>query len=161
MSERTRGSMWMRLREGFRKGRRAGFLALGSLMLALGVIGVFLPIMPTTIFLILAAWCFGRSSPRLEAWMLYHPRFGPPLRQWREHGAVPLRAKLMAVCGMTLGYVLFWFGSQPELLTAGVVGFFMFSVAIYILSRPDPGVLEGAALVPKPHTERVEILQKE
>ena len=75
----------MRLRRAFGEGQRVGFLALGGLMLALGIIGAFLPVMPTTIFLILAAWCFGRSSPRLESWMLDHQRFGPALRQWREH----------------------------------------------------------------------------
>ena len=89
----------MQMPRAFRAGRRAGFLALGGLMLALGIVGAFLPVMPTTIFLIVAAWCFGRSSPRLEAWMLDHPRFGLALRQWREEGAVPLRAKLMAVFG--------------------------------------------------------------
>jgi uncharacterized membrane protein YbaN (DUF454 family) len=128
----------MRLRSAFREGRRAGFLALGGLMLALGVIGAFLPVMPTTIFLILAAWCFGRSSPRLEAWMLDHPRFGLALRQWREEGAVPLRAKLMAVFGMAFGYVLFWFGSEPTPIIAGTVALFMLSAATYVVSRPEP-----------------------
>ncbi|MGE3989838.1 YbaN family protein [Pseudorhodoplanes sp.] len=128
----------MRLRRVLRDGRQAGFLALGGLMLALGVIGAFLPVMPTTIFLILAAWCFGRSSPRLEAWMLDHPRFGRPLRQWREQGAVPLRAKLMAVSGMALGYTLFWFGSQHTPLIAGMVALFMIAAAIYVVSRPEP-----------------------
>jgi uncharacterized membrane protein YbaN (DUF454 family) len=128
----------MQMPRAFREGRRAGFLALGGLMLALGIIGAFLPVMPTTIFLIVAAWCFGRSSPRLEAWMLDHPRFGLALRQWREEGAVPLRAKLMAAFGMTIGYALFWFGSKPTPLIASIVALFMLSAAAYVVSRPEP-----------------------
>ncbi len=128
----------MRMRRAFRGGRQAGYLALGGLMLALGIIGAFLPVMPTTIFLIIAAWCFGRASPRLEAWMLDHPQFGPPLRQWREQGAVGLRAKLAAVFGMASGYALFWFGSEPTPLIAVAVALFMLSAAIYVVSRPEP-----------------------
>lgn len=54
----------------------------GWLMVALGFIGALLPVMPTTIFLIAAAGCFARSSPRFERWLLDHPRFGPPLVAW-------------------------------------------------------------------------------
>lgn len=108
------------------------------MMLLLGVIGAFLPVMPTTIFLILAAWCFGRSSPRLEAWMLDHPHFGAVLRDWREHGAVPRRAKLMACAGMTLGYVLFWIKAQPTAPAALLVAAFMIGSALYVVSRPKP-----------------------
>ena len=63
---------------------RAIWLVLGCVMVALGVIGAFLPVMPTTIFLILAVGCFSRSSPGLEKWLLDSPTYGPSLRAWRE-----------------------------------------------------------------------------
>jgi uncharacterized membrane protein YbaN (DUF454 family) len=117
---------------------RAMYFTFGCLMLALGFVGAFLPVMPTTIFLIFAAWCFARSSPRLEAWLLDHPRFGPGLRQWRDHGAVPFRAKLMAVAGMVAGYGLFWIASEPSPLAAWTVAAVMVASAIYVASRPEP-----------------------
>ncbi len=113
------------------------FLA-GLLMLALGVIGAFLPVMPTTIFLILAAWCFARSSPRLEAWLLDHPRFGPTLRDWRQYGAISKRAKAWASAGMAAGFAIFWIGARPSiwlwLLVAAIIG----ACAAYVLTRPLP-----------------------
>jgi len=119
-------------------GRRMLFVVLGCLMLLLGLIGAFLPVMPTTIFLILAAWFFGRSSPRLEAWMLDHPRFGPVLRDWRAHGAMPCRAKLMACGGMATGYLLFFLGARPALWLAITVATFMIGCAAWIITRPEP-----------------------
>ena len=68
---------------------RLGWLAMGWICVALGIIGALLPLMPTTIFLILAAGCFARSSPRLEAWLLDHPRVGPTLRAWRRRDRPP------------------------------------------------------------------------
>lgn len=123
--------------------RRAGFVALGFVFLALGIIGAFLPIMPTTIFLILAAWAFGRSSPRLEAWMLDHPKFGGVLRAWRAHGAIPRRAKWMACIGILLGYVVFWISASPGLLLAVVVGLGMLACALWIVTRPEGPVASG------------------
>ena len=110
-------------------------------MLMLGIIGIVTPLLPTTIFLILAAWCFGKSSPRLEAWMLNHPRFGPSLRRWREEGAIPRRAKWMAVTGMSIGYALFWMQVRPGWMLASVVGVFLLGSAIYVVSRPEPTVI--------------------
>jgi hypothetical protein len=75
---------------------RLGYLALGFLFVGLGVIGAFLPVMPTTVFLIGALWAFSMSSKRLEDWLLHHPRFGPRLVEWRAHRVIPLRAKLFA-----------------------------------------------------------------
>ncbi|MBD0413614.1 YbaN family protein [Oryzicola mucosus] len=118
--------------------RRSGYLVLGFLMLALGVIGAVLPVMPTTIFLILAAWFFGRSSPRLEAWLLNHRRFGPSLRAWREEGAIPRRAKLLACLGMASGYGIFFITVQPGLWLALGVAVFMLGSAFYVTTRPEP-----------------------
>jgi uncharacterized protein len=113
------------------------FACAGGIMLMLGIIGIVTPLLPTTIFLILAAWCFGKSSPRLEAWMLDHPRFGPPLRRWRTEGTVPRSAKLMAVTGMTIGYALFWLHARPSWPLAAVVALLMLGSAIYVVSRPE------------------------
>lgn len=121
--------------------KRLAFACAGGVMLMLGIIGIVTPLLPTTIFLILAAWCFGKSSPRLEAWMLNHPRFGPSLRRWREEGAIPRRAKWMAVTGMSIGYALFWMQVRPGWMLASVVGVFWLGSAIYVVSRPEPTVI--------------------
>lgn len=113
------------------------FFILGCVMLLLGIIGVVVPLMPTTIFLILAAWAFGKSSTRLENWLLNHPRFGPVLRNWREHGAMSRHAKLMACGGMALGYGLFIAGARPQLWLALAVALPMLACAAWIIARPE------------------------
>lgn len=117
---------------------RPVYLVLGFVMLALGIIGAFLPLMPTTIFLILATWFFARSSPRLENWVLSNRRFGPVIRDWREQGAMSTRAKILACSGIALGIVLFWIAARPGywLWLGGAA--FMGGCAAYILTRPKP-----------------------
>jgi uncharacterized membrane protein YbaN (DUF454 family) len=134
-----------RYRSVYHVGRRAGFIALGFVFLALGIIGAFLPIMPTTIFLILAAWAFGRSSPRLEAWMLNHPQFGGVLRAWRADGAIPRRAKWMACGGIAVGYVVFWISAAPSPWLAGIVALAMLGCALWIITRPEGPAVPPAA----------------
>jgi uncharacterized membrane protein YbaN (DUF454 family) len=75
---------------------RGLYLFGGFTAIVLGLIGLLLPIMPTVPFLILAAWCFGRSNPAWEQRLLDHPRFGEPIRNWREYGAIGRTAKLAA-----------------------------------------------------------------
>ncbi|MFB9947667.1 YbaN family protein [Rhizobium puerariae] len=115
------------------------FLGLGWLFVAIGVAGAFLPVLPTTPFLLLAVACFARSSPRLEAWLLEHPKFGPPLRDWREKGAIPRKAKIAAVVMMTLSYAIFWFGTSPPFWRAVLVAALMIGPAIFVVTRPEPG----------------------
>ncbi|MGE6331883.1 YbaN family protein [Stenotrophomonas sp. NPDC077659] len=114
------------------------WFALGWLMVGLGVIGALLPVMPTTIFLILAVGCFARSSPTFEQRLLAHPRYGPPLRLWREQGAVSHKGKVFASVGMAVGFALFYWGAQPSWRLLLGVGLFFAVSAGYVLSRPAP-----------------------
>jgi uncharacterized protein len=88
--------------------QRAGWTAAGAASLALGVLGIFLPLLPTTPFVLLAAFCFSRGSDRVEAWLLAHPRFGPMVADWRARRAIPMRAKQLAWVMMALGSSWSW-----------------------------------------------------
>lgn len=76
--------------------QRGLLLAAGMVFLVLAVVGMFLPLVPTTPFLLLTAACFARSSERLHRWLLDSPAFGPVLRDWEERGAVRLHVKVLA-----------------------------------------------------------------
>lgn len=83
--------------------RRGLWLVAGLLSLATGIVGIFLPLLPTTPFVLLAAFCLSRGSTRAERWLLGHPRFGPMVRDWRATRAIPWRAKQLAWAMMALG----------------------------------------------------------
>ncbi|WP_415806056.1 YbaN family protein [Bordetella muralis] len=114
------------------------YWALGMLMLVLAVVGAVLPVMPTTIFVILAAACFGRASPRWEAYLLQHPQFGPPLVAWREQGAISARGKAFAVAGIAVGLAVFWLTVDPVWWLGALVSLFMVGCAVWLLTRPAP-----------------------
>lgn len=82
----------------------------GTLSLVLGIIGIFVPLLPTTPFLLLSAAAYFKSSPRLYAWLMNHPQLGPYIRNFRENKAIPLRAKVISVAllWVTMGYCLFF-----------------------------------------------------
>lgn len=117
---------------------RPVYFAFGVLMVLLGIIGIFVPLMPTTTFLILAAWCFARSSKRAEAWILNHPRLGPPVVAWRQNRAIARRHKAMSLGGMTLGLVLFIVTAHPAWWVACLVALVLLTLALFIATRPEP-----------------------
>jgi len=84
---------------------RALYLTLGLASLAVGIVGVFLPLIPTTGPLLIAAFCFGRSSERLEAWLLGHPRLGRFISDFQSGRGIPRRTKVVAVVAMTGAFI--------------------------------------------------------
>ena len=80
----------------------------GFLCLIVGVVGLVLPLLPTTPFVLLAAYCFSRGSARWEQWLLHQPQLGPMVQDWRTHRAVPLRAKQLATLMMTVSSIASW-----------------------------------------------------
>jgi uncharacterized protein len=122
--------------------QRAAWAGAGGLCLVLGVIGIFVPLLPTTPFVLLAAFCFSRGSTRVERWLLAHPRFGPMVVDWRARRAVPRRAKQLATLMMTLGSAWSWWVMPapwrwlPPLCCA--------AVALWLWRLPDAGPAAAA-----------------
>ena len=113
---------------------RYALLTLGWVSVALGVIGIFLPVLPTTPFLLLAAACFMRSSKRFYEWLVNHPRLGPWIRDYLEGEGIPRKAKVYAISLMwlSIGFScwlvpLFW--ARLFMLTSAVL------VSLYILRQ--------------------------
>ncbi|MFN7729154.1 MAG: YbaN family protein [Bdellovibrio sp.] len=115
--------------------KRQTYFVLGLLNVALGVLGAFLPLLPSTCFFIFGAYFFGQSSERMETWILRHPRFGPTVVQWRKNRSIPLSAKIMASLGMSLSFaILFFSGRSPVFLGFG--GLILGISALYVWTRP-------------------------
>jgi len=112
------------------------WLALALVFVGFGSVGAVLPLVPTTPFLLLAAYCASRSSPQLHAWLYSHPRFGPLLRDWRDHRAIRPRAKITALLLLAASWLLMWLTvpSDPARLAASAV---MALVALFLATRPS------------------------
>ena len=103
--------------------------------MGLGTLGVFLPVLPTVPFLLLATFCFARSNPVWEQRLLDHPRYGPPLRQWRERRAISRKGKQGALIAMAAGVVLTAVtAGWPWVLIPAVT---MGSVGVWIWTREE------------------------
>jgi hypothetical protein len=126
---------------------RVAYLGLGVLCVGLGIVGAFLPVMPTTVFFLIAVWAFSKSSTRLEKWLLDHPRFGKRVREWREHRSIPLPVKLTAWGSMLASLtVMFLVDAGPIAIASA--GAFMLVGAVYIASRPSRP--SSSSVAPRP-----------
>lgn len=117
--------------------RRLLYLGFAYLCVGLGLIGVFLPILPTTPFLLLAIWSGAKGSARFKWWLLRHPKLGPGLRLWYRQGAIPRRARWVAVSFMALSWLLIYAkGSSPFVLILTAV--ILCCAATFVATRPEP-----------------------
>jgi uncharacterized protein len=112
------------------------FFVLGVVFLVVGVTGIVLPLVPGTVFLILAAACFTRSSPRIEKWLVSHPVLGPPVVKWRETGAIPRWVKWIACLSLAISWLVVLASDAPGIGRAASFVIFL-GVAVYIVSRPE------------------------
>lgn len=110
---------------------------LGTVSVSIGFINVFIPLMPTTVFLIIGVWAWGKGAPELKARLLQHPKYGPPLRDWENGGRISRRGKHMAACGMAASFVIsaLLIGAKPA---TAVVGACLLAVALWLWKRPEP-----------------------
>lgn len=112
------------------------YLVIGWIFTGLGFVGVFLPLLPTTPFLLVAVWAFSKSSPALKKWLYEHPKFGPYISDWFDHGVVSQKAKILSVSMMALGlgFTVYSSGNIYVILTVTMV---LVATATFIMTRPS------------------------
>ena len=116
---------------------RITWLVVGLLALALGAIGIALPLLPTTPFILVAAFAFAQSSEKLHQWLLDHNVFGPLIDNWQRHGAISRRAKVLSVVSMAaLLLISLALAAPPAVIIVQLV--VLGGAALFILTRPEP-----------------------
>ena len=110
-------------------------LGFGWLNVGLGVIGVVVPGMPTTVFLIIAAWAFSKSSVRFQRWLWNHPRFGSLIRAWHEHRVIPMRAKVLAAAMMAASFLYVTVFVAESWVLPAFLAAVLVPAGAYVLSR--------------------------
>jgi uncharacterized protein len=117
--------------------RNAAWRILGTVSVTIGVINAFLPLLPTTEFLLIGVWAYGKGAPELRERLLAHPRFGPPLRNWQDGRRMTRRAKRAALSSMALSFGFTW-AALGNGWPIAAIGAGLLSLAFYLASRPEP-----------------------
>ena len=97
---------------------------------------MFVPLMPGTLFLLVALWAFSKSSVRFHTWLYTHPQLGRPLRDWHAHRVIPIRAKVIAVATMGVSLIIVTVFVAENWLLPTALGALLTAVALYIVTRP-------------------------
>ncbi len=113
---------------------RIFILGIGWISVGLGLAGVFLPLLPTTPFILLAAWCFMKSSASAHVWIYSHPVLGKALTDWETKRAISRSTKVIAVCTILLSVALIWLKVHDEWIRNSVT-LLLTGVSIFILTR--------------------------
>lgn len=116
--------------------RRFLWRCVASVAMLLALAGIPLPGLPTVPFILLSAWAAGKGWPEFELWLLSHPRYGPTIRQWREHGSVPRKAKYLALIMMIFSASLLWLSPAP-LFAQILVTSILLGTAVWLWQRPE------------------------
>lgn len=107
----------------------------GWIFFILGVIGAFLPLLPTTPFLLLSAFCFNRGSPHFHSWLITHKYFGPPIRDWQEHRAIKIKYKILSSTMMLISLYFMYENERIPKIGRICLVLFIFAVSLYIWTR--------------------------
>jgi len=113
------------------------WFALGWLFFGLGLLGAFLPVLPTTPFMLLALWAFSSSSPRFHDWLFHHRVFGPPLQAWQRHRAIPRWVKAVAMTSMAASLTYVAWRVRPPWWALGAMGAVVLAGVLFLASVPS------------------------
>ena len=125
-----------------RCGIRPLLFAFGWLNVAIGTVGIVVPGLPTTVFLLIAIWAFSKSSERFQNWLYNHKTLGQPIRDWHEHRAIPVKAKVLAVGMMSFSLIVLSVFVAQDFVLPLIVGSIMLPVAAFIVTRPSRPALQ-------------------
>lgn len=113
------------------------WFALGWVAVALAAAGAILPLLPTTPFLLVAVWAFGKSSERWRQWVYSQPTFGPVVKAWEQYGVIPLWGKSMALGAMAVSFGMLLYSGRLPVWAAALVGVTLVAISAFIVSRPS------------------------
>lgn len=117
--------------------KRALYFFLGVLFTAMGFVGAFLPLLPTVPLLLLALWCFARSSERLHGWLYHHPKYGEAIRNWDAYGVISRKAKIAACSAMAVSMIVMLIATSLTPWIYAIIAATLLSVAAWMWTRPE------------------------
>ncbi|MFK7872543.1 MAG: YbaN family protein [Oligoflexales bacterium] len=113
------------------------WVILGHFFLMIGFVGAFVPLLPTTPFLLLTFFCYSRGSEKFQKKLLAHPWLGPPIKDWLDHGVIRFQAKIMSILICLCSFFMLWFVFAIPQLARLCATLILVSVCFFIYSRPS------------------------